>query len=471
MLFRKLFFTYLLVAVTALLISGAFAGYLVWRAAGTVELERAEFLARELAASLAEQEMAPEALRQAERVMATLLQGELTSGWVIDPQRIVLAAAAGTSPGVGEYLPLSLPGARGPGRRVPLVSPVPGGREHYPAAVQPVTLRGGEVGAVVLSPSLTQVRKAQNTILRFILRGSITAAFVLALVSYYISQRISRPVAQLSRASRAVARGDFSARVEWQSADEVGGLAMAFNQMAADLNRLELSRRDLMATVSHELKGPLARITGYMEAVHDGIDGEEGKVRHLGIVRREVARLTRLVNDLLDYSRLEAGRLKLYLIPCDLAPYLTRAAEVFEAPARAAGVTYTIAIPGGLPVVECEPERIEQVLANLVENGLAHTPPGGRLTVTAQETDGWLQVSVRDTGAGINEADLQRVWEQFVKLDPARSPRESAGFGLGLTIVRQLVELQGGQVLAESEPGKGSRFGFRLPLAQPGEET
>ncbi len=130
-------------------------------------------------------------------------------------------------------------------------------------------------------------------------------------------------------------------------------------------------------------------------------------------------------------------------------------------------MTFSIAIPAILPIVESQPERVEQAVANLLENAFAHTPAGGAISVTASQVDRALEVTVADTGPGIPPEELERIWDRFVKLDRARTPVKATGFGLGLTIVKQLIELQGGQVFATSEPGKGSRFGFRFPLAKP----
>ena len=466
MLFRKLFLTYLIVAVLALAISGGFAVYLVWQAAGVVELDRAAAVGRELAAALQDQEWSPELLRQEQRVMDTLERGEATHAWLLDRSGNVVAASVGAEPRPGGHLELHrVDGSR---RGTPgLMRIQPRTRKPQPVFARPITRSGVQVGSVVLAPSLEVVARARASAVRFTLYGSLVAALLLAVISYVLSQRVARPVERISEAARRLARGDFASRVQWRSDDEVGRLAVAFNDMAADLDRLELARRDLMATVSHELKGPLARIAGYLEAIYDGIGGEEDRTRHLEVVRREVGRLTRLVNDLLDFSRLEAGRLKLHPIPCDLSPNLTRAAEVFEAVAQSGGVTFSIAIPAILPIVESQPERVEQAVANLLENAFAHTPAGGAISVTASQVDRALEVTVADTGPGIPPEELERIWDRFVKLDRARTPVKATGFGLGLTIVKQLIELQGGQVFATSEPGKGSRFGFRFPLAKP----
>lgn len=463
-IFRKLFATYLLVVVLALIISGGFAGYMVWKAAGETQFHQMETYGQQLAAMLQDRAWDGAGMGEFRSSAEFLDRGGTAHIWLLDAAGVVQFASSGVRADVGQRKPVerrfSFPGRPG----VAWTQPHPtafGG----PAALVPVTRNGEPVGTVVLKPGLTRVRQARHTITRFIAVGSLVAALLLGIVSFILSQRLARPVEKVSAAVRQVARGDFSSRVDWHSEDEVGRLAIAFNDMAAQLELLESNRKELMTTVSHELKGPLARVAGYLEAIEDGVGGEAAREQHFAIVKREVGRLTRLVNDLLDYSRLEVGKLKLHPFPCDLAPCLARAAQVFAPAAEAQGVALVIQVPHSLPVVDAEPERIEQVVANLLENALSFTPRGGRVTLAASVVEGALEVTVDDTGPGMTPDELSRVFERFYKQDQARTPGRR-GFGLGLTIVRQLVELHGGSVIAESEAGKGSRFGFWLPLAK-----
>ena len=462
-IFRKLFATYLMVVVLALVVSGGFAGYMVWKAAGETQFHQMETYGQQLAAMLQDQPWDGPGLAEFQSTAEFLDRGGTAHIWLLDASGLVQFASSGVKADVGQRKPVerrfSFPGRPG----VAWTQPHP--TAFGPSALVPVIENGEAVGTVVLRPGFSRVRQARNTITRFIAVGSLVAALLLGIVSFILSQRLARPVEKVSAAVRQVARGDFSSRVDWRSEDEVGRLAEAFNHMAGQLELLESNRKELMATVSHELKGPLARVAGYLEAIEDGLGGQAAREQHFAIVKREVGRLTRLVNDLLDYSRLEVGKLRLHPFPCDLAPCLVRAAQVFAPAAEAQGVVLEIRVPQSLPIVEAEPERIEQVVANLLENALSFTSRGGQVTLVAGEADGALEVTVADTGPGIPPDELERIFERFYKQDQARTPGRR-GFGLGLTIVRQLVELHGGSVMAESEPGKGSVFGFRLPLAR-----
>jgi signal transduction histidine kinase len=466
-IFRKLFATYLLVALLALAISGGFAGYLAWQAAGRTQMEQLESYGRELAGMLDDTDWGAQEMAAFQSTATSLDRGQTAHVWLVDRDGVVRVASPSVKDQMGQHLPLEE--WRGPVRGhsgIRWMRPHPDPNVPGPVIVTPV-LKGGVVtGTVLLRPALSQMQQVRQSLFKFILYGSLASVVALALVSLLLSRRLAHPLEEVSQAARRVAQGDFKSRVDWKSNDEVGRLAAAFNEMTTELDLLETSRKELIANVSHELKGPLARVAGYLEAIKDGVGGAEAQEQHFEIVRQEVSRLTRLVNDLLDYSRLEVGRLKLHPFPCDLAPILTKAAKVFVKPTREAEVALQIEIPALLPIVECEPERIEQVLVNLLENAAAHTPAGGSITVSSAEADGWLEIAVSDTGPGIPPEELDKIFDRFYKLDWARTP-DKRGFGLGLTIVRQLVELHGGQVFAESELGKGSRFGFRLPLAKP----
>jgi signal transduction histidine kinase len=464
-LFHKLFVTYLFVALLALLISGAFAGYMIYSSSGTAQAKQLQGYGEVLADRMMDQEWNPDLLSRVKATIERLDHFQSANIWLIDRDGVVRLSSNSilVHPSqrlTSEALSQALSGST----YVRLLPSRPRGR--VPAVVVPVRSNNMVVGAVLLLPTMETIRTVRFDILQFILYGALVATVVVALLSYFVSSRISRSAAAVSAAAERLARGDFSSRVETTSNDEIGRLAQTFNQMAQELDRLEINRKELMANVSHELKGPLARIAGYLEAIHDGMGDEEARRQHFAIVRRETGRLTRLVNDLLDYSRLEAGRLQLHPIPCDLAPYLIRAAEVFQAPAATSGVSLQILVPHTLPLVLVEPERIEQVVVNLLENGLSFTGRGGELRLTAQEQDGWLTIAVIDQGPGIAQTELPHVWERFYKVDPARTPGRR-GFGLGLTIVKQLVELHGGEVFVTSNVGTGSCFGFRVPLAKP----
>ena len=229
-----------------------------------------------------------------------------------------------------------------------------------------------------------------------------------------------------------------------------------------ELRRTEAIRRDFIANVSHDLRTPLAGLQALVETLLDGALDDPAVARDfLNRIATEVDHLTRLVTQLLELSRAEAGQLPLHRVPTDLSALIQQALARFEPRARAKELELETNLPAELPVVSCDPERIGQVLSNLLDNAIKFTPPGGRITVSAEATATEVRVAVSDTGPGIPSDDLDRIFERFYKGDRSRS---ASGSGLGLAIVKHLVQLHGGTVWAASPPRSGATIGFSLPV-------
>ncbi len=244
-----------------------------------------------------------------------------------------------------------------------------------------------------------------------------------------------------------------------------GGGVVAVLHDITDLRRLETMRRDFVANVSHELRTPVAAIQGYAETLVDAAERDPARAGEFArVVHRHALRLSRLVADLLDLSRIEAGEQLLRVEPLDVREALARAAEVARPRAEAKRQRLAIDVEEGLLRARADEGAVDQVLANLLDNAIAHTPEGGAITVAARGADGLIAISVSDTGVGIAPEHLPRLFERFYRVDAGRS-REMGGTGLGLAIVRHLVEALGGKVRVESEPGRGSTFTFTLPRA------
>lgn len=241
--------------------------------------------------------------------------------------------------------------------------------------------------------------------------------------------------------------------------------AVILLQDISEAEKLEQMRRDFIANVSHELRTPLTAIRGYNEALADGTAGD-GKYRekYHKIIREEAVRLERLVNDLLDLSRLQSGKMEIEMEPLDLGGIIEGVVDKLRGEAEHKNILLTADYPENLPPVLGDGDRITQLLIIFVDNAMNYTPDGGEIRVVAGEEDEWVRVDVADTGVGIPPEDLPLVWERFYKVDKARS-RSRSGTGLGLAIAKQVVELHGGKVDVESEPGKGSTFSFFLKKA------
>lgn len=227
------------------------------------------------------------------------------------------------------------------------------------------------------------------------------------------------------------------------------------------IRQVEASHKEFVSNVSHELRNPLASVKAMVETLEDGmIEGNQVARDFLERIHRDIDRMTLLVNDLLELSRLESGQLAVHLSPLGLRPLVEEVSARFSATAAARGITLEADLPPDLPQVMADGEKLQQVLINLMENALKFTPVAGNITLSAQLQNGMVEVRVRDTGAGIAQEHLPHIFERFYKVDRAR---RDGGTGLGLAIVKQIVEAHRGEVWAESQEGAGSTFAFTLP--------
>jgi len=287
--------------------------------------------------------------------------------------------------------------------------------------------------------------------------GALAVALVLGAL---LVQGITRPLRQLSAASRSIAAGDLDARVPVRSSDEIGQLAAAFNHMAADLARAEEARRQQAADVAHELRTPLTIIQGHLEALADGIFPADAEV--LDPALEQARLLARLVEDLRTLSLAEAGQLALNPVPTSVGGWVSGVVAGFRALAADRDVSLGVEIADDLPPVRVDAGRMAQVLGNLLDNALRHTPEGGQVAVRAARGDGGVVVSVSDTGPGVPPDHLPHLFDRFWRGDPSRS-RRTGGSGLGLAIARRIVEAHGGRIWAELVADGGLRVSFRLP--------
>lgn len=321
------------------------------------------------------------------------------------------------------------------------------------------------VGVVYLGQPLRDVG-AVLADLQFRLLLSAAAALVLsALVGWMLARAIARPVRELTRAANHLARGDFDYPLQVQTRDELGELARAFRSMSGDLQRTLQARTDLVGNVSHELRTPLTAIKGAIETLRDGaVDDPNARDRFLASVEGETDRLIRLVNDLLTLSRADAQSLALRRERFDVAE-LARACVDELAPAAAPRVSFSV--EGSAARVNADPDRVRQVLVNLLDNAIRYSPPGGTVRVSVASGAEGVAVSVHDDGPGIPAADQARVFERFYRADRsrARDAQGAAGAGLGLAIVRALVKAHGGAVALTSSEGEGTTVRFTLPAS------
>jgi len=288
--------------------------------------------------------------------------------------------------------------------------------------------------------------------------GVLSGLVALAVV-WVLARGLTSPLREMVAATEAMARGDFTARVTAVSHDEIGTLAHAFNQMAAELAETDRLRRDLVANVSHELRTPITALQAVLENLVDGVGKADPET--LGTMLAQVERLGRLVQQLLDLSRLESGTLPLDRDLFDVRPMIEHA--IRESQLHATDVDFAIEIVPRDFRLEADAERLHQVVANLVENAVRHSPPKGRVSVRALAAPGGgARLEVSDDGPGIPDSEVTRVFERFYRADSARSSSDG-GAGLGLAIARWIVELHGGDIHPEKREPHGCRMVVTLP--------
>lgn len=344
----------------------------------------------------------------------------------------------------------------------------------------PVTLSSVDTSRMFISVIITLIP------LVIVIGGPILVLLAIVLppsvmLAYFAARRTTRRLTVLMDGAATLSAGDTSARIPVQGEDEVAALQANFNTMAEELDRtlhaleaerdavttLLRNRRELIASVSHELRTPVATLRGYLEPLlARPIDDLPADLRRdLSVMEGEAVRLQRLIDDLFTLSRAELGKLELSIQPTDTGALINR---VVEAAAPLTWNTYKVEViaevPLDLPRVNVDAARLEQIIHNLLRNGVRHTAPGGIVAVTATPTPDHVAIQVKDTGEGIPEKDLERIWERFYRGSTARA-QDSGGAGLGLALVKELVEAMGGAVRAESVAGQGSIFTIDLPRA------
>lgn len=330
-----------------------------------------------------------------------------------------------------------------------------------------IALLGSDT-ALMIDPSMVAMEQATNVVfqtamIQALLISGGAASLIAVAVSLLVSSRIVTPIQRLLDASRHIAAGHYSERVPTTGSDELAALAAQFNTMADALEEAERRRVALIGDVAHELRTPLATIAGYAEGALDGVVAPSEET--WGLILDEVGRLRRLVTDLQDLSRAEAKQLALH--PTAIAPEALVARAVARVAPQYAekGVALAQTVSTSLPLVLADPDRITQVLINLLGNALQHTPPHGTVSVTAMVGAESLVFHVLDSGVGIAPEHLPHLFERFYRVDKARA-RTTGGTGIGLTICRALVDAHGGRIWAESAGiGHGALFAFTLPLA------
>ena len=291
--------------------------------------------------------------------------------------------------------------------------------------------------------------------------------------SLWVASTIVGRVATVAAGIRSLATGDYGVSVPVVGRDEVARLAGDVNVLAQRLRAgkeereaFERERRELTAAVSHDLRTPLASVRAMVEALDDHVVEDPVEIeRYYDTIRREIERLSRMIDDLFDLAQMDSGALRLHRQTLALQDIAAEVVDAMQAQARRRGVGLDFRVRGSPPGISVDGALVERAVANLVRNALAHTPAGGRVEVSVESEDGWIKVGVSDSGDGIDEADLPHIWDRFYRAEKSRKrgPEAADGAGLGLAIVRGIVEAQSGLVDVCSSPDRGAVFTVQLP--------
>ena len=303
---------------------------------------------------------------------------------------------------------------------------------------------------------------------------SLFSLLISLAVSYVVARGIALSVEQLTEGALTLAEGDLSVRLDSSTKDEVARLASALNTMAGELERsfrrqaeLEQARNDLVASVSHDLRTPLSSMRAMVEAIGDGVVSDQSTVqRYCKSLEGEVERLSQLIDDLFELSRLDSGSPSLRLIPNSVNEILAKTLDSMKAQAEGRELDLRGRLETEIGSVMVDTHMIQRALCNLIQNAIRHTPPDGTILVEAHDQGPTVRIDVVDTGHGIPETDVDNVFDRFYRGEKSRS-REFGGAGLGLAIAKGIVEAHGGKIWVESGVGAGSRFSFSLPRSGP----
>ncbi len=320
----------------------------------------------------------------------------------------------------------------------------------------PLRQEGRVAEVAVFSTPMADVERNVAIVRAQILVAGAIALTLAVCAGWLIARALAQRVKRLERAAEQVAAGDFSRPIPVDSDDELGQLAMAFNDMQRQLAQLDRARKQFIATASHELRTPLFSLGGFVELLEDEELDEETRRRFLAQVRQQVDRLAKLSVDLLDLSRLEAGSLELRPEPVDLADLARSVSSEFEPMLAQHDSHLEVRLPGVPVEAQCDPVRVAQIARILIDNAVTHTTPGTNIVVSAVRDDGFALLAVRDHGKGIPRTSLSQVFEPFYTSDDAQ------GSGLGLAIASELAERMNGRLGVESRPGR-TVFTLELP--------
>lgn len=349
------------------------------------------------------------------------------------------------------------------GRALEMEMVDPGSGERFLASGQPIIVGQHFYGAVYVLSSVNGIDQSLQKVRQSLILSGIGAFFLALGFTFVLSRKLSDPLVRMETATRRIAQGDLNTRVQIPSNDEIGSLAKAINDLAVDLQRYRDTRREFFANISHELRTPMTYLEGYAKVLRDGLyETEEEKQKYLDIIHQESIRLTHMIHDLFELSKMEEGKIILHMEWIDLTEVMDHVIQKVKPKAKSKGLDIRVEQPDRLPLVYADGLRMGQVFMNLLDNAIRYTETG-TIQVQLRQEPSHVVTIVEDSGIGIPSEELPSIFERFYRVEKSRS-REHGGTGLGLAIVKQLVDMQGGTIQVSSVLGKGTRFEITLPI-------
>ncbi|MBC8584568.1 sensor histidine kinase [Youxingia wuxianensis] len=332
---------------------------------------------------------------------------------------------------------------------------------HYTVGIPIVTELGQPAGVIFASTPATSLTEFLSEIFKMFIVSALAVLILSFVAIYFVTLGMVKPLRRMVKATQSFSKGDFTIRVPVESYDEIGQLAIAFNNMASDLASLESVRRSFTANVSHELRTPMTTIGGFIDGILDGTIPEEKRSFYLNIVSQEIKRLSRLVKSMLNIARIEAGEMQIKPDLFDVHDTVLQTVFTFETAIEGKHLEIR-GLDHEKVMVEADPDLIHQVVYNLIENAVKFANDGGYLEFTYWDDDTSNYVGIKNSGDGISKDEIPHVFDRFYKTDKSRS-QDKGGAGLGLHIVRSIINLHGGEIIVRSVENEYCEFVFTIP--------
>ncbi len=330
---------------------------------------------------------------------------------------------------------------------------------------KPIVTQGIVEGGIFCAAPAPRLSQLKDEVFRLIWWAMVVALSCALCIGFVITRQISKPIREIDKAVKAVSKGDYSKKINLHGSPEMRMLSYNFNKMTSSLENLDMTSKNFIANVSHELRTPMTIITGFMQGIADGTVPEEKRGEYITLVVNETKRLTRLVNDLLDVARIESGNSKMVFEKFDINERLRLALIKFENRIEEKDIDVQLTLANEVTYVYAAPDSIERVLTNLIDNAVKFTDNGGDICLKTSIRGDTVYISVINSGEGIDTQEIEQIWQRFHKSDKSRS-KDKTGAGLGLYIVKSIINMHNQNITVKSEKGGLTEFKFTLKLAK-----